>query len=126
MKRLLLLTALIATPAFAEAPVSFTRDLAPILKLQCATCHATGDEGGDIALYPKAAYRHLVGVKSPTAGLVRVVPGKPNDSYLIMKLEGTHLAKGGKGVRMPFGGAPLPAATIALFRNWISQGAKNN
>ncbi len=79
-----------------------------------------------MALYPDAAYANLVGVKSPATGLVRVDPGKPDSSYLIMKLEGTQLNKGGTGVRMPFGAEPLPADTIALIRSWIKAGAPNN
>ena len=126
MRRVLFATLLFATPAFAQAKPSFTRDVVPILKTRCATCHLTGKEAGNIALYPAAAYASLVGAKSPVSGFLRVVPGKPDDSYVIMKLEGTHLAKGGKGARMPFGAGPLPAAQLALIRSWIKAGAKKD
>jgi hypothetical protein len=56
--------------------------------------------------------------------VLRVAPGKPDESYLVMKLEGTHIAGGGSGSHMPFGGAPLPPETIAKFRTWIEKGAK--
>jgi len=116
-------------PASKPAPavaVSFSRDIVPVLRTQCATCHMTGMEPGNMALHPGAAWANLVNVKSPVSGLVRVVPGKPDQSYLLMKLEGTHLDHGGKGVRMPFGVPPLPQTVVDQIAAWIRQGAKNN
>jgi len=116
-----------AKPAAATtAGVSFSRDLVPVLRSQCATCHMTGQEAGNLALHPGAAYASLVNVKSPVVGLVRVVPGKPEQSYLLMKLNGTHLDHGGKGTRMPFGVPPLPQKVVDQFAAWIKAGAKNN
>ena len=46
-------------------------------------------------------------------------PGDPDHSYIIQKLEG-HASV---GAQMPFGGPPLPAATIAVIRQWITDGA---
>jgi len=112
--------------ASADDAPSFKRDIVPVLRTRCATCHLTGNEAGNMALYPDAAYANLVGVKSPTTGLVRVDPGKPESSYLIMKLDGTQLNKGGAGARMPFGADPLPAETIALIASWIKAGAADN
>ena len=113
-----------AAPA-AETP-SFAADLVPLMRTRCAVCHLTGEEAGNVSLVPEAAYDTLVGVKSPTTGLVRVEPGKPDASYLIMKLEGTHLAHGGSGARMPFGAEALPTAVIGQFRDWIAAGAPRN
>ena len=56
-------------------------------------------------------------VEAPT--LLRVAPGNPDASYLIQKIEGT-AAVGG---RMPLNGPPLPAETIAVIRQWITDGA---
>jgi len=112
--------------AFADETPSFARDIAPLLRTRCATCHLTGEEAGNMALPPDVAYESLVGVKSPATGLVRVDPGKPDSSYLIMKLEGTQLSKGGAGARMPFGADPLPAQSIALIKAWIAAGAPKN
>jgi hypothetical protein len=117
------------TPTGATPPAAaprFSADIVPILRTRCAVCHLTGEEAGNMSLVPDAAYESLVGVKSPTTGLVRIVPGKPDESYLIMKLEGTHLAKGGTGTRMPFGAEPLSADFIKLFRDWIAAGAPRN
>ena len=51
--------------------------------------------------------------------ILRVKAGDPANSYLVQKLEG-HAAV---GAQMPFGGPPLPAATLAVIRQWISDGA---
>lgn len=115
-----------AASAQAGAP-SYTKDVAPILKSRCAVCHLTGKEAGNLALHPGAAHASLVGVKSVVAkGMNRVEPGKPEESYLVAKLEGTHVAKGGSGARMPFGAAPLPQPQIDIIKAWIKAGAKKD
>jgi hypothetical protein len=69
------------------------------------------------------AYDNLVGV--PSAGvpdLTRVVAGDSESSYLINKLEGTHLDIGGVGAQMPLGGM-LSQEQIDEIRAWIDEGA---
>lgn len=122
---LILLAPAAAVAAAKPAAVSFQTDLVPVLRSRCATCHMTAADVGFIALAPAAAYNNLVGVPSVQSKLVRVVPGKPDKSYLILKLENRHQAEG-TGVRMPFGTPPLDTATLAMFRRWVAQGAKNN
>lgn len=118
---------LISSAAHAGSAPSFSKDLVPILKTRCATCHLTGTEAGRLSLHPAGAYKSLVNVQSiEAASLKRVQPGKPDASYLLMKLEGTHITNGGKGARMPFGAPPLPPEQIALFKAWIKAGAKKN
>lgn len=113
-----------AEPATQSASF-FQSDIAPLLASSCATCHMTGAEAGNMSLIPDKAIASLVGVKAVGAPLlVRVVPGKPDESYVIMKLEGTHIEKGGSGAQMPFGAPPLSADKLAKLRNWISKGAK--
>jgi len=121
----LCLAPLPAVPAAGET-VSFDADLVPVLRRQCAACHLTGQEAGKMALHPKAAYDTLVEVPSVESEFLRVKPGAPDESYLLMKLEGSHLDHGGIGLRMPMGGAPLDAATLAQFRAWIAMGAPRN
>lgn len=115
----------VPSSASRNAPVVYARDIAPILASSCATCHVTGAEAGRMSLVPRRAIASLVGVPSVgVPALKRVVPGKPAQSYLMMKLEGTHMRHGGTGARMPFGAPPLSAERIALFRRWIAQGAR--
>lgn len=76
----------------------------------------------------KAAYRGLVGAPSTESPLLRVAPGKPDQSYLMHKLQGTHLSVGGSGDPMPKTDPPrlLEPAQLALFKSWIEAGAPNN
>ncbi len=48
-----------------------------------------------------------------------MLPGDPNNSYIIHKLEGTQTV----GARMPFGLPPLSQAQIDQVRAWIQAGA---
>jgi len=75
---------------------------------------------------PGRVFDPLVGVPAAneaarTAGLLRVAPGDPDHSYLLLKLEGTLAA--GEGVPMPLVGGPLPASAIDTIRRWIAAGA---
>ena len=57
-------------------------------------------------------------------GAMRVIPGDPENSYLIQKIEG---APGIVGERMPRTGGPyLTANQITIIRRWIELGAPNN
>jgi hypothetical protein len=112
--------------AVAADAVSFSADIGPILDQHCATCHVTGTEAGHIALYSAVAYQYLVGVPSEESKLKRVEPGDPDSSYIVHKLNGTHVAVGGIGQQMPFGNPPLPDELQAKIREWIAEGAPNN
>lgn len=86
----------------------------------CTVCHSGSNAPHGLHLDAANSYDQLVGVPSveqPT--ILRVAIGDPDGSYIIQKLEG-HAAT---GAQMPFGGPPLPQATIDLIRQWISAGA---
>ena len=71
----------------------------------------------------EVAYANLVGTARLKPGVQRVIPGDPDNSYLIHKLEG----RGGIfGVRMPYNGPPLTDGQILVIRTWIRNGADNN
>ena len=56
-------------------------------------------------------------------GALLVIPGDPESSYLIRKLEGRDIS----GVRMPQNGPPyLTTGQILVIRRWIELGAPNN
>ena len=126
LKLLLPVGLLVPTIALAGETVSFQRDIVPTLRSRCATCHMTGREAGNIALHPGAAYSSLVGVDSVGSKHVRVKPCAPEESYLMMKLDGVHLDEGGKGARMPMGAPPLDEKTREKIRTWIAEGARDN
>ncbi len=93
----------------------------------CATplCHSAASRNGNLDLSPGAAYGELVNVTpdafaAQNAGLLRVNPGHPENSFLLIKLTGPPRDQGS---RMPLTGAPLSNEQIDLVRNWILQGA---
>ena len=86
----------------------------------CSMCHAGASAPQGLRLDSSNSYALLVGVPSTeVASVLRVKAGDPANSYIVQKLEG-HAAV---GAQMPFGSPPLPAATIAVIRQWISDGA---
>ena len=71
---------------------------------------------------PAAAIAALVGVQAlGEPQYLRVQPGNPDQSYLVIKLAGRNAA----GLSMPPGGA-LPANVQMAIRNWILRGAPND
>jgi hypothetical protein len=71
------------------------------------------------------AYAQIVNAptRSPV-GKIRVIPGDPENSYLIHKLEGRD---GISGRRMPNNGPPyLTDGQILVIKRWIEIGAPNN
>jgi hypothetical protein len=90
----------------------------------CTSCHNLERLSGTMNLREGAAYASLVNVPSSRkAGAVRVVPGNPDASYLIQKLEG---APDIVGDRMPQRGPFLTPGQIQIIRRWIELGAPNN
>jgi hypothetical protein len=53
--------------------------------------------------------------------LVRLVPGDPDNSFLIQKLEGTTMLGG----RMPLNGPYLQQVTIQVIKEWIQSCSAN-
>jgi hypothetical protein len=102
-----------------------TRDSAG--RLACIQCHTNvgRNPAGGLVLLEGQSHGSLVGVASrakPTA--TRVVPGDPEASYLIHKLEGRSDIV---GARMPFSTGPyLTEGQISIIRRWIELGAKND
>ena len=91
----------------------------------CTNCHnAIGSRFNGLDLTAAVSYNNLVNVASRgKPGAVRVIPGDPENSYLIHKLEGRSTIA---GVRMPLNGPYLQAGQILVIRRWIETGAPNN
>jgi len=113
-----------AVTASADEPVSFKRDVVPILNRDCVMCHMEGTELGGLSLYPDPR-GNLIDMRSRQCPLSLVDPGKPESSYLLFKMLGTQESVNGKGRRMPWDYS-LPAADIDLMRRWILEGAPDN
>ena len=93
----------------------------------CIDCHS--DQGrnasGGLVLLDGRSYDAIVGRPSGAkAGATRVIPGDPDNSYIVRKLEG---AADIVGVRMPRGTGPyLTQGQMLVIRRWIQIGAPNN
>ncbi|MGE0814923.1 MAG: hypothetical protein AB7O28_11615 [Vicinamibacterales bacterium] len=92
----------------------------------CTNCHVRGGQASGTGLFlgESGTYGSLVGRPSRTkAGEVLVIPGDPDSSYLVRKLEG---GPNISGVRMPFSGPYLSTGQLRIIRRWIQEGAANN
>ncbi len=115
-----------ATPTPTE-PATFAAIRDEIFVPRCAlpTCHDAASAAGGLRLTADTAYDDLVGVEPQVevvrdAGVLRVDPGAPDNSFLITKLISPPL---GQGSRMPAIGDPLTDDEVALIRAWIDAGA---
>ena len=89
----------------------------------CSKCHVGASAPEGLQFDAAHSYNLLVGVPSvEKSSLLRVDPGNPDSSYLVLKIEG---ASGIDGGQMPLGETPLPPATITAIREWITNGAMN-
>lgn len=104
---------------------NFDRDIQPIFDTNCVTCHQAAGASGGLNLESGTAYKSIVSVKSGESPLVYIAAGKPENSYLVRKLEGTHIQAGGSGERMPLTG-PLDSKSLAVIREWVKAGAKKD
>lgn len=100
---------------------TFASIQANVFTPRCTGCHAGAGAPVGLRLDAVNSYALLVGVASgEVPSLQRVNAGRPDDSYVIQKLEG----RAAVGARMPFGGPFLDDATIAVIRQWIAAGAQ--
>jgi hypothetical protein len=118
------------TPEEVHVDPTFTSIKTNVFAKNCTTssCHGELGQRGGLLLEGGAVYDNLVGVmaENDTAharGLVRVNPGKPDSSFLIIKLTGP---AAGEGERMPYENAALNAQAIDAIRTWIANGAPRN
>jgi hypothetical protein len=88
----------------------------------CSVCHVPGGTGPMPLNTEAASYDSLVNAGfSFTCAVPRVVPGDPDGSCLVLKIEGSVLASGNP---MPPPPAPsLGQEEIDAIREWILQGA---
>ena len=99
-------------------------DIQPIFTKSCG-CHdgvAKESPAAGLDLADGVSYDAIVEVENK-AGLVFVVPGDPEESYLYRKMEDTHLEmEGGAGKVMPMAGK-LEDAVLEKVKQWIEDGA---
>lgn len=100
-----------------------------------ASCHGGMTPQAGLDLKDGGSFSNLVNVSSVYAdtdtvdgGLILVVPGHPEQSFLMDKLDKTdaELAARGHRAHMPYNSPQLPAAHRDAIREWITDGALNN
>jgi hypothetical protein len=101
-----------------------------VFKVHCSaftSCHQGGNPPGHLNLTPALAYGQLVGVAATTVpGWVRVAPGAPSESYLLVKLgeiAGPLHAAGQDGTTMPPNSDLLCQSKRSAVVRWIEAGA---
>ena len=121
--RLLLLGCLVVPglcpKAHAEEPakVSYYKDIRPIFQQHCNGCHQPAKPMGG---YVMTEHANLF--KSGERGKAGVVPGKPDESYLVQQVR---VHDSGKA-EMPKNRDPLNPIQIKLIIDWIAQGATDD
>jgi hypothetical protein len=92
----------------------------------CTNCHTDAGRTPPAGMILRSgmAYNSLVGAASSgKPGAIRVIPGDPENSYIIHKLEGR---TGIVGTPMPRGNTLLTAGQILVIKRWIELGARND
>ncbi len=86
-------------------------------------CHGRGSARSGLSLKADTGYEALVNVPSRLSHLVRVVPGDPDASFLVRKLEGKLEPHEGE-LMPPSAVEPYDqACRIQAIRDWIEAGA---
>lgn len=114
-----LLAGLLSVAPFATAaPVSFNRDIRPILSDNCFHCHGPDKKTRDSGLRLDIREEAMQPAKS---GDIAIVPGKPDESQLVVRI-----LSDDKDEVMPPPKAhkTLTAAQKDLLKRWIAEGAK--
>ena len=99
-----------------DAPVSFHKQVAPILQAKCQGCHQPAKASGK---YVMTDFAKLLG--GGESGDHSVVPAKPDESFLVKQITPIDGA-----AAMPPNAKPLSSVEIELIRRWIAQGATND
>ena len=94
-------------------PVSYHKQIQPLLQARCQGCHQASIAGGKLVLTSYAEFMKG-GASGPS-----VIKKKPDSSPLMEYLTG-------KRDLMPKGGPPLSNEELGLFRTWIAQGANDD
>jgi len=100
--------------AAASAPVSFIKDVAPILVQNCIACHNPRKSEGKYAM---TTFAQLAKGGQQGEGIT-LEPGDPDASQFV------ELIRPDGSPRMPYKQDPLPPEKIALIERWVKEGAK--
>jgi hypothetical protein len=101
-----------------------------ILVPRCASaaCHSGNPPpSAPLSLDLEVAYANIVSQPSQQLpGMNQVEPGRPDQSYLLLKMRGTAGSVGGVATPMPINDQSLDDADLAAVESWILDGAPND
>ncbi len=100
----------------SESLVSYYSQIRPIFQAQCHGCHQPAKSRGGYVMTDFAPL-----LKGGESGNKAVIPGNPEQSYLIELVTPVN-----GEAEMPRKGDPLLGVEIELIRRWIAQGAKDD
>ncbi len=103
-----------AHAAEGERPISFIRDVAPILVQRCESCHGAKKSESSYRVDTVASL-----MEQADYGERQVTAGNLEESLLWRLVNSDD-----RGERMPLDGDPLPKTELDAIRTWIEQGAK--
>ncbi len=86
----------------------------------CVGCHSGAAAQGNLDLSEGRAFASLINAPASGANMLRVVPGRSDLSYLMVRL------KGEKNTSIMPPSGKLPSRTIEAIAAWIDDGAKPN
>ena len=113
---LLLVLSVGTRPSFADdapKPVSYYRQVRPILQRHCSGCHQPAKQGGKLQLISFELFQKG-GENGPS-----YLSGKPDESLIVQYISG-------EKPEMPLNAEPLSKIQIETIRNWIAQGATDD
>jgi hypothetical protein len=110
--------------AQTDSPLSYARDVEPIVLAECGDCHGAEKPKKGLDLSQGKGHAALVGRPSQElADTLLVKAGDPAASYLWAKLQ--HTTSEGKGMpRTMFGAKKLAPEQLDLVERWIRDGAQ--
>jgi len=106
-----------AAPAADPAPVSFNKDIKPILQANCLGCHQPAKAKGGLVMTDFA--RMCAGGDSGDAS---IVPNDPGKSEMIARVKGLP----DHAIMPPGEAKKLDEKEITLLERWIKEGAKDD
>ncbi|MFO0826416.1 MAG: c-type cytochrome domain-containing protein [Gemmataceae bacterium] len=107
-----------AKPAAPNQPVSFYKQIRPLLQAKCQGCHQPAKAQGG---YVMTEFAKLLAAGD--SGKKPIVAGKPKESELLQQV--TVDVKTGKAL-MPKNADPLLESEVELLTRWIAEGAKDD
>jgi hypothetical protein len=121
-------------------PISYQDDIVPLVANNCAltACHSSKESNLNffVTYDGDQIYTELMKTSPTCKSWKFVVPGKPDESMVVLKIEGNQsklpndCAIARRSEMPPPADAPndslLPKADRALFRRWVAEGAKKD